>query len=77
MEKLKKVTRKDPFWKSLVIGCDEKFDAYNTIAGQNINQDYKTFKHTLEEAVTTVFTHVKPFRTTLSAKIRSTPNLAT
>ena len=69
------MTRKDPFWKSLVINCDEKLQTYDTTPGQDINQDYKTFKHNLDETVTSTFKHVKPFATILSAKIRSTSEL--
>src|SRR5690349_1033234 len=33
MEKLKKITRKDPFWKSLETECNENFEQFVTAPG--------------------------------------------
>lgn len=75
MERLKKVTRKDPFWKSLEITCNEKLEQYTTNAGQDINRDYKRFVNLLNSSVTSVFQQVKPYAVRLTARIQATPEL--
>ena len=44
MEKLKKITRKDPFWKSLETECNENFDQFVTAAGHTVDEEYHKFK---------------------------------
>jgi len=75
MERLKKVTRKDPFWKSLETECNQKLEQFDTVPGQTVDEDYRKFKNSLNEAVSSTFQHTKPFFTTLRAKIQSTPAL--
>jgi hypothetical protein len=43
MEKLKTVTRNDPYWKTLVQECDEILREYSTIRGQSVDEDYEVF----------------------------------
>ena len=73
MKKLKNITRKDPFWKTLVHECDKVFLEYCTISGQSIDEDYQIFKQKLTEAVTSSMTRTKPHRKLLISRIQSKP----
>jgi len=75
MELLKKITRKDPFWKCLEGVCERKFKEFTTEKEQPIEEDYKAFKAILTEAVTEAFQQAKPNTKTFKATIRSNPNL--
>ena len=75
MEMLKRVTRKDPFWKTFEECCNVSLSNYSPVVGQEVDRDYEEMKARIAEALNKAMALTPPSHKKLTASIRCSSEL--